>query len=71
MHLNDYLKVNNISQEDFGKLINPPVLQTHVSKWVRGVIRVTLEQALQIQKVTEGAVNPTDCNAMFRRQDFN
>jgi len=58
MRLDDYLKEQKISQTAFGGLLSPPVTQSLVSQWIRGTARVTLEQALQIEAITAGAVTP-------------
>lgn len=65
MHLEEHLKETGQTQGDFGKRLNPPASQGLVSQWVRGVTRVTLEYALQIDELTDGAVSPKDCAAMY------
>lgn len=65
MHLEEHLKEIKQSQGDFGKRLFPPASQGLVSQWVRGVTRVTLDYALQIDRETGGAVSPQDCADMF------
>lgn len=65
MRLDDYLREHKLTQAQFGAKLNPAVSQAQVSQWVRGITRVTLEQALQIDQVTGGAVGPADCAALF------
>lgn len=65
MHLDKYLKDVGQSQSDFGSKLTPPASQGLVSQWVRGITRVTLDYALQIERETGGAVSPQDCADMF------
>lgn len=65
MHLDEYLKAKSQSQTDFGSELIPPASQGLVSQWVRGITRVTLDYALQIDRVTGGQVTPQDCADMF------
>lgn len=67
MQLDEYLKSTGQRQSDFGAALHPPATQALVSQWVRGVTRVTLAHALQINKVTNGQVTPQDCADMYRR----
>lgn len=66
MHLDKYLNDAAQSQTDFGLHLVPPASQGLVSQWVRGVTRITLDYALQIERVTKGAVTPQDCADMFK-----
>lgn len=66
MQLDEFLRVKNVSQAEFGSTLVPPASQALVSQWVRGVTRVTLSYALQIERQTEGAVTPQDCADMVR-----
>lgn len=66
MLLADHLKEVEVSQGDFGATLNPPASQALVSQWIRGVTRVTLDYALQIERVTEGKVTPQDCLEMYK-----
>lgn len=65
MHLENYLKESGKSQGTFGAKLSPPASQGLVSQWVRGVTRITLDYALQIDRETGGAVTPQDCATMF------
>lgn len=66
MHLDEYLKEVSQSQSEFGSQLTPTASQGLVSQWVRGITRVTLDYALQIERVTGGRVTPQDCADMFR-----
>lgn len=66
MHLDAHLKQVGLSQGDFGAQLNPPASQALVSQWIRGVTRVTLEYALQIERLSEGNVLPQDCADMYK-----
>lgn len=66
MHLEEHLKQSSQSQGEFGQTLVPPASQALVSQWVRGVTRVTLDYALQIESVTGGSVSPQDCADMYR-----
>lgn len=65
MHLDKHLKETGQSQAAFGGRMDPPVSQGLVGQWCRGVTRITLKYALQIEKETDGAVTPKDCDDMF------
>lgn len=65
MHLDEYLKEVSQSQSEFGGQLNPPASQGLVSQWTRGITRITLDYALQIERVTEGRVTPQDCADMY------
>lgn len=65
MHLETHLKDSGQSQSVFGARLVPPASQGLVSQWVRGVTRITLDYALQIERETGGAVTPQDCADMF------
>lgn len=65
MRLDDFLRERELTQAQLGSQLNPPVSQAQVSQWVRGLTRVTLEQALQIEEVTSGAVSPRECADLF------
>lgn len=66
MHLDEHLKEVGQSQAEFGAQLQPPASQGLVSQWVRGITRVTLSYALQIDRVTGGRVTPHDCADMFQ-----
>lgn len=40
----------------FGQRLNPPVSAGKVNHWLRGTRRVSLEEALQIEDLTQGEV---------------
>ncbi|WP_089401620.1 hypothetical protein [Noviherbaspirillum humi] len=65
MHLEEHLKQTGQTQGDFGKRLIPPASQGLVSQWIRGVTRVTLHYAVQIEDLTGGAVMPQDCADMY------
>lgn len=65
MHLEEHLKETKQSQGDFGRRLTPPASQGLVSQWVRGITRITLDYALQIDRETSGSVSPQDCADMF------
>lgn len=65
MHLDTYLKEIEESQADFGLTLSPPVSQAQVSQWCRGVTRITLNYALQIEDISGGKVSPQDCADMY------
>jgi len=65
MHLTEYRKNKKQSQAEFGALLNPPASQGLVSQWERGVTRITLDYAVQIDHVTEHQVSCEDCNGMY------
>lgn len=69
MTLDEYLIKTKTSQGEFGSNLKPPVSQGLISQWTRGVTRITLEYALQIEELTTGDVTPRDCSGMFRDRD--
>lgn len=69
MRLDEYLTAKKISQGAFGALLTPPVSQTLVSQWNRGVTRVMLDQAIQIENITEGQVTPRDLACMYKPRE--
>ena len=56
MNLRDYINQNGITQEAFGRLLDPPVSQGKVNHWLHGTRRVSLSEALQIERLTQGTV---------------
>ncbi|MBF8177226.1 helix-turn-helix domain-containing protein [Herminiimonas contaminans] len=66
MHLQPFLKETGISQGDFGKKLVPTASQGLVSQWIRGITRITLDYALQINSVTDEKVTPQDCADMYK-----
>jgi transcriptional regulator with XRE-family HTH domain len=69
MHLTEYRKKKKQTQAEFGALLNPPASQSLISQWERGEVRITLDSAVQIDRVTEHEVSCEDCNAMYRGKD--
>ncbi len=67
MKLDEYLNKNGLSQAEFGKKLTPPVSQGLVSQWINGGTRVTLDNALEIERVTDGSVTVRDCAEMFQK----
>jgi transcriptional regulator with XRE-family HTH domain len=55
MMLKDYLRVYNISQKDFSKLVD--ISKSALSNYIRGIREPKLEIALRIVKVTKGKVS--------------
>lgn len=66
MHLDEYLKEIGQSQAEFGGQLTPAASQGLVSQWTRGITRITLDYALQIERATGGRVSPQDCADMYR-----
>jgi DNA-binding transcriptional regulator YdaS (Cro superfamily) len=66
MRIDQYLEEQGLTQAALASLLDPPVTQSLVSQWIRGRTRITLEQALGIERLTSGKVSPQDCAAMFR-----
>ena len=60
MRLLDYLHENGITQAAFGRLLTPPVSQGKVNHWLHGARRVSLIEALQIERLTQGQVTLQD-----------
>lgn len=60
MQLRDYLHQRQITQAAFGRLLDPPVSQGKVNHWLRGTRRVSLVEAVQIERITDGEVRPHD-----------
>lgn len=63
MRIDDYLRQNGLTQSAFAAKFDPPVSQGLVSQWLKGKTRITLDQALQISRLTGGQVTPEDCAA--------
>lgn len=57
MKLKTYLRKHGITMVSFGRRLNPPVSAGKVNHWLRGTRRVSLEDALQIEVLTEGDVS--------------
>lgn len=58
MRLRDYLQKHQITQASFGQRMRPPVSQGKVNHWLKGSRRVSLAEALQIERITDGEVTP-------------
>jgi DNA-binding transcriptional regulator YdaS (Cro superfamily) len=69
MHLTEYRKKQSQSQAEFGALLTPLASQSLVSQWERGETRITLDYAVQIDRVTGHEVSCEDCNSMFHSKD--
>lgn len=69
MHLSDYRKKKGQTQAEFGGLLSPPASQGLVSQWECGETRITLDYAVQIDRITKRQVSCTDCNAMFKSKE--
>lgn len=60
MKLTEYLKRNRLTQAEFGRRLNPPMTQAHLSHILSGRSRISLARALEIQAVTGGEVPVTE-----------
>jgi DNA-binding transcriptional regulator YdaS (Cro superfamily) len=69
MGLDEFLKVEGLTQEELAALYDPPITQGLVSHWIRGRTRMSLDYALQTVRITGGKVTPEDCAAMFNSED--
>ncbi|VWB88808.1 hypothetical protein BLA13014_04112 [Burkholderia aenigmatica] len=69
MRLDAYMREHKLTQAALGAMLTPPVSQSQVSQWFRGRTSITLEQALQIQSVTNGEVTPADCAGVHLPDD--
>jgi len=67
MQLSNYLDEHGKSQAGFGAELDPPASQSLVNQWLRGVTRITLAYALEIERKTKGQVTPQDCADMYAR----
>jgi transcriptional regulator with XRE-family HTH domain len=65
MRLDEYRKEKQLSQRQFGELLDPPASPSLVSQWECGTTRVTLDYAHEIQLKTSNEVTTEDCAAMF------
>jgi len=66
MNLEQWRKKAGYSQASFGVSLIPPVTQGLVSQWELGAVRMTLDYALQTEKLSSGDVTPQDCADMFK-----
>lgn len=60
MKLRDYLSKHSLTQQQFGQLLVPPASQACVSHWINGRLRVSLDVAVQIERLTAGQVAVED-----------
>lgn len=60
MQLKTYLSQHSLTQAAFAQCMVPPVSQGKVNHWLRGTRRVSLKEAMQIERVTGGAVTVRD-----------
>ena len=58
IHLRDYLKRHRLTHAEFGLKLNPPVSASKVNHWVQGTRRVSLAEALHIETLSSGEVQP-------------
>lgn len=65
MDLEDFLKECGWTQADLAARYEPPISQGLVSQWMRGRTRMTLDYALQTERITAGRVTPSDCASLF------
>lgn len=65
MRLDEYRKKKQLSQRQFGELLEPQASAGLVSQWECGVTRVTLDFAHEIQAKTNNEVTTEECAAMF------
>ncbi len=66
MNLEQWRKTAGYSQASFGMSLLPPVTQGLVSQWELGAVRMTLDYALQTEKLSSGYVSPQDCADMYK-----
>lgn len=69
MNLTEYRKNKKLTQTEFGSLLTPTASQALVSQWERGETRITLDYAVQIDRITEHEVSCEDCNSMYSGKD--
>lgn len=65
MHLRQHLKETGQTQAAFGRRLIPAASQGLLGQWLRGVTRITLHYALEIERESGGAVTPQDSSDMF------
>lgn len=66
MHLRDWLQKEGLTQDALGLRLVPPVSQGKVSHWLNGTRRVSLGEALQLGRITNGDVTFEELAAMYR-----
>ena len=54
MDIPTWLETNRYSQNDLGKMLG--VTQGAVSQWIAGAVKISAERAVDIERVTQGAV---------------
>jgi DNA-binding transcriptional regulator YdaS (Cro superfamily) len=60
MKLRDYLTKHGLTQIQFGQMMTPPVSQARVSHWLNGRLRVSLTDAVAIERLTQKQVSVED-----------
>jgi hypothetical protein len=60
MNLRQYILEAKLTQAEFGQMLQPPVSQGKVNHWLHGTRRVSLAEAIQIQRVTGDKVTVFD-----------
>ena len=60
MRLVDYLESKGVTQIEFGKSLNPVASQAQISHWIIGRSRVSVARAVEIERLTHGAVRVED-----------
>ena len=65
MRLDEYRKEVQLSQRQFGELLDPPVSASLISQWECGVTRITLHYGHEIQRKTGNKVSTEDCASMY------
>ncbi len=66
MHLRDWMKLNNVTQQELARRMSPPVSQAKVSHWLQGARRIDLHSALQLEGITGGSVTVRDLAGLAR-----
>jgi DNA-binding transcriptional regulator YdaS (Cro superfamily) len=66
MHLRDWMKLNNVTQQELARRMSPPVSQAKVSHWLQGARRIDLNSALQLESITGGIVTVRDLAGLAR-----
>ena len=66
MHLRDWMKLNNVTQQELARRMSPPVSQAKVSHWLQGARRIDLHSAIQLEGITAGSVTVRDLAGLAR-----
>jgi len=66
MELSTWRKREGLSQSAFGAMLSPPIMQAQVSQYELGTTRITLDYALQIERISSGSITPQDCFDLFK-----